>query len=117
MMKNTERIGAIAAGVGIGLTALYAITGANVLKDIYGGLRGDLKQSAESKRGCGCGSASASETKIETPNIPMGSRGRRQMASEYSLDRVNPVVVEGAEDVYGAEEGYSPSLKPSLKMW
>ena len=47
----------------------------------------------------------------------MGSRGRRQMASEYSLDRVNPVVVEGAEDVYGAEEGYSPSQKPSLKMW
>jgi hypothetical protein len=39
------------------------------------------------------------------------------MASEYSLDRVNPVVVEGAEDVYGAEEGYAPSQKPSLKMW
>lgn len=110
---NTERIGAIAAGIGLGLVAVYGITGINILTD----LKSSLKQSAETKRDCGCGAVSAQAETRDYPNISMGTRGRRQMASEYSLDRVNPVVVEGAEDVYGAEEGYVPSQKPSLKMW
>jgi hypothetical protein len=110
---NTEKIGAIAAGIGLGMVGVYIITGVNMFSDV----KSSLKQSAETKRDCGCGTASRSET-IETPKLPSGIRSRRQiMASEYSLDRINPVEVEGAEDVYGAEEGYSFSPKPSLKMW
>ena len=112
---NKDRYGAILTGAGIGLFGVYLITGANLLGDFYGSLRGSLKQSAETKRnGCGCGKK---VSQSEYPKISMGTRGRKQMASEYSLDRINPVEVEGAENVYGAEEGYSPSLKPSLKMW
>ena len=44
--------------------------------------------------------------------------------SEYSVNQINPVEVEGAEDVYGAESVYpSPQASPmrgkvpSLKMW
>jgi hypothetical protein len=109
---NTDKIGAIAAGIGMGMVGVYFITGVNMFSDI----KSSLKQSAETKKDCGCGNSAKSES-FETPNLPSGIRGRQQMASEYSLDRINPVAVEGAEDVYGAEEGHSFSPKPSLKMW
>ena len=103
---NTDKIGAIAAGIGMGMVGVYFITGVNMFSDIKSSLKKD----------CGCGNSAKSES-FETPNLPSGIRGRQQMASEYSLDRINPVAVEGAEDVYGAEEGHSFSPKPSLKMW
>tara|TARA_R110002012_G_scaffold243131_1_gene417729 strand:- start:3184 stop:3504 length:321 start_codon:yes stop_codon:yes gene_type:complete len=100
----------VAAGLGLGLFTWYALTGGNLIMQSYTAAKQGLGMAAENKRGCGCGD------KTESPRIAQGSRGRRQMASEYSVGRVNPVEVEGAEDVYGAE-GWTDNVKPSLKMW
>jgi hypothetical protein len=56
--------------------------------------RGKLTSAAaEGGSGCGCeGCPSCKEAEKET-----------EFHSEYSLERVNPIIVEGAEDVFGAE--------------
>jgi len=62
---------------------------------------------------CDCGSGSQNQLD-----------GGVTFQSEYSVNQINPVEVEGAEDVYGAESVYpSPQASPmrgsvpSLKMW
>lgn len=88
----------VTAGLGLGLFAWYALTGGNLIMESYTAAKTGLGMAAETKRGCGCNN-----------NV--------QMASENSVGRVNPVEVEGAEDVYGAEQGYTDNSAPSLKMW
>ena len=57
------------------------------------GCTGSIEQQAEVvKEACGCGG------------------GTETYESEYSIPRVNPVAVEGAEDVYGAEGTSDPAV-------
>ena len=107
-----DRKTTVTAGLGLGLFTWYALTGGNLIMQTYTAAKTGLGMAAETKRGCGCNN----NAEQEQPRLAQGSRGRVQMASEYSVGRVNPVEVEGAEDVYGAE-GWADNAKPSLKMW
>lgn len=86
----------------VGILALGAtgfLIGAAIKKVAFSGeehgcgCTGSIEQQSETKAadGCGCGSTQVHE-------------------SEYSIPRVNPVAVEGAEDVYGAEGTSDPAV-------
>ena len=108
---NKSKVAPIAAGTALALLAYSAFTGGNLIGEVYSGAKGAVTRAAENKKkGCGCG--------------PKAARGADVRHSEYSLGQINPIEVEGAEDVYGAEQAYpSPQSTPlhagmkSLKMW
>ena len=89
-------------------------------KEILDMTMASLKRSAEEKRkGKACGSCN-SQGSIRKPHTQVKN-------SEYSVDQVNPVEVQGQNDIHGAEgvtnPRHSPSSEPfgypskSLKMW
>jgi len=89
-------------------------------KEILDRTMASLKRSAEEKRkGKACGSCN-SQGSIRKPHTQVKN-------SEYSVDQVNPVEVQGQNDIHGAEgvtnPRHSPSSEPfgypskSLKMW
>lgn len=108
---NKSKVAPIAAGTALALLAYSAFTGGNLISEVYSGAKRAVTKAAENKKkGCGCG--------------PKATRRADVKHSEYSLGQINPVEVEGAEDVYGAEQAYlSPQSTPlhtgmkSLKMW
>lgn len=106
-MKNMKTLPPVAVGTAVALLGYSLITGGNLLREVWGGAKKALGKAAENKRGC---------------NTCRGSR--KTLKSEYSVNQINPVEVEGAEDIYGAESVYpSPQASPmrgsvpSLKMW
>ena len=107
IMNNMKTMAPVAVGTAVALLGYSLITGGNLLMEIWGGAKKTLGQAAENKRGC---------------TTCKGSR--KTLKSEYSVNQINPVEVEGAEDVYGAESVYpSPQstpnmgIVPSLKLW
>lgn len=109
-----KTIGAIAVGGALGAFALSLINGMRM----FNGAKEDLKKSAEAKRSrCSTCADSGSMRKTHT----------QIMQSEYSVGQINPVEVEGQNDVHGAEGVINPRHEPSsspfpypsksLKMW
>ena len=106
-MKQMKTLPPVAVGAAVALLGYSLITGGNLLREVWSGAKKTLGQAAETKRGC---------------NTCRGSR--KTLKSEYSVNQINPVEVEGAEDVYGAESVYPspqsiPNMgsAPSLKLW
>tara|TARA_R110002074_G_C11990563_1_gene612990 strand:+ start:141 stop:461 length:321 start_codon:yes stop_codon:yes gene_type:complete len=106
-MKQMKTLPPVAVGAAVALLGYSLITGGNLLREVWSGAKKTLGQAAENKRGC---------------RTCKGSR--KTMKSEYSVNQINPIEVEGAEDVYGAESVYPspqsiPNMgsAPSLKLW
>ena len=106
-MKQMKTLPPVAVGAAVALLGYSLITGGTLLREVWSGAKKTLGQAAENKRGC---------------RTCKGSR--KTMKSEYSVNQINPIEVEGAEDVYGAESVYPspqsiPNMgsAPSLKLW
>ena len=112
MNKITDsKIAPIAAGTAVALLGYSLITGGNLLAELYSGAKQALSKAAETKKGC----RTCKRSRPASQNVKQ---------SEYSLNQINPVEVEGAEDVYASESVYpKPAVSPSyskvksLKMW
>ena len=111
--KNMNTVGAIAVGGAIGMALFGLITG----KNLFTQAKDSLKQSAEAKKDCHSCNTNGSVRKNHT----------QVLSSEYSVGQINPVEVEGQNDVHGAEgitnPRYTPNVQPdphrskSLRMW
>lgn len=111
--KNMKTVGAIAVGGAIGMALFGLITG----KNLFTKAKDSLKQSAEAKKDCHSCNTNGSVRKNHT----------QVLSSEYSVGQINPVEVEGQNDVHGAEgitnPRYTPNVQPdphrskSLRMW
>ena len=116
-MENMKTIAPVAVGTAVALLGYSLITGGNLLSEVWSGAKKTLGQAAENKRGC----KTCKGSRI-SPNVKHNSMISKK--SEYSVNQINPVEVEGAEDVYGAESAYPspqsvPNMgsAPSLKLW
>ena len=108
-----KTIGAIAVGGAIGMALFGLITG----KNLFTKAKDSLKQSAEAKKDCHSCNTNGSIRKNHT----------QVLSSEYSVGQINPVEVEGQNDVHGAEgitnPRHAPNVQPdphrskSLRMW
>ena len=111
--SNTKTVGAIAVGGAIGMALFGLITG----KNLFTQAKDSLKQSAEAKKDCHSCNTNGSVRKNHT----------QVLSSEYSVGQINPVEVEGQNDVHGAEgitnPRHAPNVQPdphrskSLRMW
>ena len=108
-----KTVGAIAVGGAIGMALFGLITG----KNLFTKAKDSLKQSAEAKKDCHSCNTNGSVRKNHT----------QVLSSEYSVGQINPVEVEGQNDVHGAEgitnPRHAPNVQPdphrskSLRMW
>lgn len=95
-MKN---LGAVAVGSALGIALVGLFTGKNLLTD----MTSKLSKASEAKKDCHSCNSNGSVRKNQT----------QVLSSEYSVGQINPVEVEGQQDVHGAEGVNNPRFAPS----
>ena len=95
-MKN---LGAVAVGGALGIALVGLFTGKNLLTD----MTSKLSKASEAKKDCHSCNTNGSVRKNHT----------QVLSSEYSVGQINPVEVEGQQDIHGAEGVNNPRFAPS----
>lgn len=95
-MKN---LGAVAVGGALGIALVGLFTGKNLLTD----MTSKLSKASEAKKDCHSCNTNGSVRKNQT----------QVLSSEYSVGQINPVEVEGQQDIHGAEGVNNPRFAPS----
>jgi len=96
---SAKNLGAVAVGSALGLALVGLFTGKNLLTD----MTSKLSKASEAKKDCHSCNTNGSVRKNQT----------QVLSSEYSVGQINPVEVEGQQDIHGAEGVNNPRFAPS----